>query len=548
MPGLVFDKYAVIERLAAGGMGEVLLARQVGGVEGFERLVILKTLLPSLAQDQSFVDQFVDEARVVATLSHPNVVSVFEVGVWDGSYYLAMEYIPGPNLSQLRTAARKAERVVPLALCAQIGLEAALGLDHAHTAKDLRGGRLGVVHRDVSPQNIMVRKDGLTKVVDFGIARAANRAHRTEAGMVKGKLGYMAPEQLRGRDLDGRADQFSLGATLWELCTGRLLFANESDGEMIRAVLNAPIPRPSDVLPDFPPALEDVLMRMLERDPEKRFPRLYEVAGHLTAWLKESTEPHDHEAIAAFIQEVGAHSDRVIAPEPPPNFVVAFKGSGPKATRAARRSGPGPAEVSATAFLPTTPSPARRQAAEVPTRPRPQRNLGFVALGVAALGAVAAGTWLASPLLWPPPAEVVTVIDAGVAPVAQVPVAPTPPPEESPPPQPRPSEENVAVVVPPPTNATKPDKPDKGGKHGVEPKHPDPPRPPVGEGRLAVRTTPWTMVFVDGRKLNTTPLDESVSAGPHTLQLVNRDQGIDVTRQITVAVGETLKLNLDLNK
>src|SRR5581483_11713456 len=211
----IFDKYEIQHRLAVGGMGEVFYAVQRGAVKGFERPVILKNLLPDLAQQEGFIEQFLDEARVAATLNHPNVVSIYEVGLWNGTYFIAMEYIGGRNLSQLIKASLKKNLPIPPAVVARIIHDAAVGLDHAHSAKDGQGRSLNIVHRDISPQNIMVREDGVTKVVDFGIARASNRASRTATGAVKGKLAYMAPEQVTSRNVTGLADQFALGVVLW---------------------------------------------------------------------------------------------------------------------------------------------------------------------------------------------------------------------------------------------------------------------------------------------------------------------------------------------
>ncbi len=193
---LIFDKYEIQYRLAVGGMGEVFFARQKG-VKGFDRNVILKGLLPDLAQDSNFVEQFLDEARVAANLSHPNVVGIFEVGLWNGTYFIAMEYIRGRHLGQLQRRVREAGERLPFALSARIIADAAAGLHHAHFAVDANGKRLSIVHRDISPQNIMVREDGVTKVVDFGIARAANRmpGHRhrrrqPQAGLHGARAGH----------------------------------------------------------------------------------------------------------------------------------------------------------------------------------------------------------------------------------------------------------------------------------------------------------------------------------------------------------------------
>ncbi len=251
-------------------MGEIFLARQVG-LAGFDRLVILKTMLPELAEEEGLVEQFLDEARVAAKLNHPNIVSMYEVGEWQGRYFIAMEYISGDHVGRLLMAARRAGLKMPPLVAAKIIHDAALALDHAHTARDVDGTPLTVVHRDVSPQNIMVRDDGVTKVIDFGIARAANRSVRTRTGCIKGKAPYMAPEQIAGKPLDGRTDQFALGIVFWELLTHERLFYAENDVDVLRMVLNYRIPPPSSVVPNVPPELDEVVLHMLERAPEARY-------------------------------------------------------------------------------------------------------------------------------------------------------------------------------------------------------------------------------------------------------------------------------------
>jgi len=279
---LIFGKYEIIRRIAIGGMGEVFLARQSGGVD---RLVILKNLLPELAEQEGFIDQFLDEARVAATLNHPNIVSIFEVGAWEGIYYIAMEYINGENLNRLAQEGNKASKGMPAPVVAQIIAEAALGLDHAHHAKTVAGEALNIVHRDISPHNIMVRGDGVTKVVDFGIAKAANKSTRTQTGVLKGKLHYMAPEQASGGEVDGRSDQFALGVCLWELLTGERLFKGDNEIQTINKVLACEVVPPSTVVPDLPTELEAITLRMLKKDPAERFPRCGDVAKSLKHYI-----------------------------------------------------------------------------------------------------------------------------------------------------------------------------------------------------------------------------------------------------------------------
>ena len=321
----MFGRYQVIRRLAIGGMGEVFLARQ-SGVAGFDRLVILKSLLPDLAAQEDFVHQFLDEARVAATLNHPNIVSIYEVGLWNGTYFIAMEYIRGDNLSRLARAAGRAKSRMPLNVAAFIVHDAAQALDHAHKARDLQGQPLTIVHRDVSPQNIMVRTDGVTKVVDFGIAKAANRSSRTATGLLKGKVQYMAPEQVAGAQLDGRTDQFALGVVLWELIAGRKLFTGDNDIEILRAVLQSRIPLLVEEEPSCPAELSGIVQRMLEREVAARYPTLAEAAADLKTFLDARGMKNAQQATAEFVadtlgEEISAKTVD-LTPSSANNFVI----------------------------------------------------------------------------------------------------------------------------------------------------------------------------------------------------------------------------------
>jgi serine/threonine protein kinase len=322
---LIFGKYQIVRRIAVGGMGEIYLARQTG-LPGFERMVILKSLLPDLAAEESFVEQFLDEARVAATLNHPNVVAIYEVGQWEGIYYIAMEYISGRNLNEMR---RGSLPPPPVEVVLSIIRDAARGLDHAHHATDVHGAPLNIVHRDVSPQNIMVRQDGVTKVVDFGIARANNREGRTATGMVKGKLAYMAPEQLSGKPVDARTDQFALGAVLWELLTGARLFRGENDLETSLKVLTNVIPTPSSQLPSLPRAVDALVMRMLDRDPDKRYPRLAAVADDLERLAMTYGPGTGERHVSAFITTLPPTPSTPAKSTTGGNFVISLGEQGP---------------------------------------------------------------------------------------------------------------------------------------------------------------------------------------------------------------------------
>lgn len=276
----VFDKYEVIRRLASGGMGDIFLARQTGAA-GFNRLVVLKSLKPDVAEQPDFLAQFLNEARTAARLNHPNVVAVYDVGEYRGVYFLAMEYIRGADLAVLAKAMELAEQRLPQRLAAAIAHDAALGLFHAHRATDEAGQPLEIVHRDVSPQNLMVRLDGLTKVVDFGIAAAKDELGRREPGKVQGKLRYLAPEQLEGKKVDGRADQYALGVVLYELLTQSRPFTGRTPKEVFGQILSGGLVPPHTLDETISPELSAITMRMLRRRQEERFADLEAVAHAL---------------------------------------------------------------------------------------------------------------------------------------------------------------------------------------------------------------------------------------------------------------------------
>lgn len=285
----VFDKYEVIRRLASGGMGDIFLARQTGAA-GFNRLVVLKSLKPDVAEQPEFLAQFLNEARTAARLNHPNVVAVYDVGEYRGVYFLAMEYIRGADLAVLAKATELAEQRLPQRLAAAIAHDAALGLFHAHRATDEAGHPLEIVHRDVSPQNVMVRLDGLTKVVDFGIAAAKDELGRREPGKVQGKLRYLAPEQLEGKKVDGRADQYALGVVLYELLTQSRPFTGRTPKEVFGQILSGGLPPPHTQDESISPELSAITMRMLRRRPEDRFADL-EVVAHALRPFRDDGPP-----------------------------------------------------------------------------------------------------------------------------------------------------------------------------------------------------------------------------------------------------------------
>ncbi|MBM4280356.1 MAG: serine/threonine protein kinase [Deltaproteobacteria bacterium] len=300
------DRYRVVERIAVGGMGEVFVAHQ-RGVGGFRRVVVIKRLLPGAEGDDHAARRLLDEARVIAALQHENVVGVIEVGGDDGAPFLALEYVHGENAGTLRTRAHKRGVVLPVIVAARIVADAARGLHHAHVARDTDGRLLHVIHRDIAPKNLFVRTDGLTKVGDFGIARAEDQLAHTATGAIAGTLPYMSPEQLSSEPLGPASDQWSLGVVLWELLAGRRLFkgdAGDNPVDIANQILEGRVRRPSRHRPDVSDALDDVVMRMLRRDPAQRFPDCAEIAAALEACVPDCGTAVGRAAVAAFVDEL----------------------------------------------------------------------------------------------------------------------------------------------------------------------------------------------------------------------------------------------------
>jgi serine/threonine protein kinase len=267
--GTPVGKYEIVRKIATGGMAEIYLAR-ARGTAGFEKLVVLKRILPHLASDPSFVNMFLDEARLAATLQHPNIADVYDVGD-DGAYFFTMEYIHGQDVRALRHAERARGQRVPLAIALAVVHGTLAALDYAHDKRGTDGVPLGLVHRDVSSSNVLVSYDGAVKLVDFGIARATGAQHKTRTGTLKGKIPYMSPEQARGLAMDRRSDLFSLGVVLYELTVGRRPFRGESDFAILEKIVHYGAKPPAQVVNGYPPELEAIAMKLLARDPDQRY-------------------------------------------------------------------------------------------------------------------------------------------------------------------------------------------------------------------------------------------------------------------------------------
>ncbi len=306
---IVFDKYEVQEPLGRGGMAEVYRAISVGAA-GFQRPVVLKRILPHLAANRHFVDMFVKEASIAASLDHPNIVQVFDLGEDQGDLFMIMEYVPGTTLGNVMQHYSDLGKSVPHQLVAYVAVDVCKALECAHNHLDGDGDLDPFIHRDVSPQNVLISLSGTVKLADFGLAMALGDVRVTMPGVIKGKLGYVSPEQAAGeRELDTRADLFSLGVVMYEAMAGRRLFIGASAADTIRRVKNVVVTPLSQVNPQVPPVLEELIHRLLARDPDERPDSARDVRQTLSSYLRGVHPPVDATVLSRVVRYVMDEAD-----------------------------------------------------------------------------------------------------------------------------------------------------------------------------------------------------------------------------------------------
>jgi len=302
--GSKLGSYELVLRVGRGGMASVWVARERGAATKDDRLVAVKVMLTELADENEFIKMFLDEVRLVRSIHHPNVVDVYDVGEHDGMMWMSMEWVEGESLHTVIAEAGK-RRAIPPELAVRIIADAAAGLHAAHELKDLDGSLRGVVHRDISPHNILIGTNGSVKLVDFGVAKAVGRiSEATRAGQLKGKFGYMSPEQALGKGVDRRSDIFSLGIVLFELTTSRRLFRGEHDIETLRLVISGAIPKPTLIDPKYPPELERIVLKALERNVSARYQTAAELEHDLRAYLKAERLIVPQSGVAGILKRV----------------------------------------------------------------------------------------------------------------------------------------------------------------------------------------------------------------------------------------------------
>jgi serine/threonine-protein kinase len=482
LSGRRLGRYEVLAQLASGGMATVYVAR-ARGVAGFERLVAIKVLHPHLAHDDEFISMFLDEARLAARIRHPNVVPTLDISDSQGDgYFLVMEYVEGDHFGSLLREAARAGTNVPPNVALRVVVDALEGLGAAHALAGADGQPLGIVHRDISPHNILVGADGIARITDFGVAKAEVRLSSTRDGQFKGKLAYMAPEQASSGFADQRSDLFGMGVVLWESLVGRRLFKAENNGELLHRLLYAEIPRPSDYDPALTP-LDAVLAKALARDAQARFQSASEFVDAIEDAASALGGVGNQRAVGRAVKErLGAkiqgeafriqaamdslgRSELPVASIPRPEPSGMLEVLEPTPTGQARRSGASQSQ----------PSQVRRAAPEdltvgakpssvAPQEPAPSRVKLPLALafGALVLVAFAGAAWF-----FARPAGLATTAPAAAAPsIAAIPAAPVPPP---PPPLPTTRSEPVQAALP--VTSSAPAREERGGSRRHRPDH-----------------------------------------------------------------------------
>ncbi len=566
-------------------MAQVFLALARGPV-GFNKLVVLKRMRTQLAQDQALVTMFLDEARLAARLSHPNVINTFEVGEHGGLYFIAMEYLEGQPLNRILAEVRRTGRTVRRAVWTRVLCDALTGLHYAHELKDYDGTPLEIVHRDVSPHNVFVTYDGQVKVVDFGIAKAALHQTKTEVGVLKGKVAYMSPEQALGEKIDRRSDLFAMGIVLWETISGQRLYGHENAAATLHRLLNVPAPPLSTVAADVDPQLEGIVQRALSRRPDDRFQTALQMREAIEAWMQARGEQARTEEVGGLVSElfadvredvkrqIQAHMSAV--PVDPSGSGRRLSQSGPIKWNSGGSSelpaidihvevgsGSGSAVRNAAGPPPATP-PAKSGTVS----PRGAALIAAIAVAIAAVaGIIVVPRFLHHDTSAESPATIRP--DTPAPSVAASSPTPTPAPPQSaaatadtasaaaPMGKPTPTTTAVATGSPPrpswlprppsghvaPASAPAAPAPKGGGEAAAPAAAPAATDP----GFLNFDTYPWTHVSEGGRALGDTPLVHlQMSPGVHVLTLDNAEQSIHQTTAVTIKSGETVSRRLGL--
>ncbi|HZJ67504.1 MAG TPA: serine/threonine-protein kinase, partial [Kofleriaceae bacterium] len=527
-----FGKYYLLERISVGGMAEVFRSKAFG-VEGFERLVAVKRILPSVAEDKEFIRMFIEEAKLAVQLNHANIAQIFDLGVVDGSYYIALEHVHGRDLRGIFERCRELAEAMPIAQACFIAMKVCEGLDYAHNKRDQSGRSLQLIHRDVSPHNILVSFEGEVKLIDFGVAKAASAGPRTMAGILKGKFGYMSPEQARGGHIDRRSDVFSCGVVLYELLTGERLFAADSDYATAEKVKNVEILPPSTYNRKIPDELERIVLKALAKDVDERYQNAIDLHDELQAFVYTAGEFYSRKDLAGWmkrsfgkeIEEETAKLEGYRQLKPP------IPGSPPPVPTVPASSAPIPVVQAAAPSQPVVPASASPSPSPSPqASPQPLASGSLDPLPVLPSGAAAAPPATGDAPALPPsdavpePAPAVSRVSTGnrgpvrkQPPTQPAPLVAKPPP----PPQPGRSQPVPAVAGPRLERRSREDQDGLGGRAAPD-AHATVPR--GARGRLRPNDPGWDDDDIETRlydeeakhksKRTALPLQPPVSSSP----------------------------------
>jgi serine/threonine protein kinase len=544
-----FGKYELLKKVGTGGMAELFLARQPG-IEGFEKLIVIKRILPHLTDSRhssQFVQMLLDEARLAAQLSHPNIIQIYDLGRVDDQYFIAMEYINGVDLSQILKREMEHKGFVPVEHVVKIATYVCEALSYAHKRTDDRGQPLRVVHRDVSPHNVLIAYDGGIKLTDFGIAKATSQMMKTRVGTIKGKWAYMSPEQCAGREIDSRSDIFSVGVLIYQMTTGMLPFVGKTEKAFMHSIMNDPPVPPSVHRKGYPAGLEKVLKKALARDPDRRFPDALELQVALERFLMEQKAVSNSTLISRYVRELFNDLLEIQSKASPDGRTATVEGildalEVSSSIRYAIPPLPGAPAEEPVPFIEEeeeTTAPTRRFSkkddgtyvlvtpSQVISRPWIKVKTLAKSLGTGARRLILGGVALACVL------GLVAIFAA----------------QSSEPVEPEgqylpimlylQAWEDARTVVPVPAPVPVPDKIKRSPKKKLI--------RPAGKGTLTINTQPWSEVWVDGKKLGLTPLAyKELPAGRHKLVLKNPRLQLKKTVWIRIQPGKTTEMEVDL--
>jgi len=589
-PGVRLGKYELIKRLSVGGMAEIFLARAVG-LPGFEKLVAIKRILPQLAAKPDFVEMFLDEARIAATLQHSNIVQTYDVCILSGNYIIAMEYLHGEDVRSILSASVRAKRRLPLDGVLQIMIALCSGLHYAHDKESFDGKPLAIVHRDVSPGNVIVTYEGGVKLLDFGIASAAIRAHESNTGSIKGKISYLSPEQARGAPVDRRTDVFAAGVILYELSLGRKLYRG-TDYEILNQIVNGKIRQPHEVDPAYDPKLEQIVLRALNPDRDQRYQTALALQLDLEALARErglfltarglkglmgelfgrkleawKAAQQQGKSLVEHIELVASYDDEPEPPSeptperPPPGrrrtwaigavTGLLLLGAGALALTARHTAAPAEVTPARSAASPkVVPAPAPAPIAKPAVAIVPAPHPGPVAVKVVTHPHDAALVLDGNPVGGHSPFVLADLPEGAHTVAAQLrgygeaskrfEVAADSPPQTL-----TLFLSRAHAAAPPARPAPLPARPAPSPAAPAE----RPAAPKLeGNGALAIASNPWCTVTIDGVEHGQTPINLALPAGKHTVMLTNPDYKIRRQLQVTITPNETLRKKLDFTE